>query len=106
MGNAMGSQSDWLAYTSQNDETDGGCSLLFIAGSTTHGGIRWFVRNDPIAVVNPSPAFSEVFTFGPGETVRLSHRVIIIDRILERDELEALADEHALSPTQGMRPCQ
>jgi Methane oxygenase PmoA len=90
------SDSPWLAYTGKNDDVDGGSTLLVLAGSTSHGTITWFVRNDPFPAVNPSPAFDKEITLADGETLALRHRVVVADRIWTREEIEGLAAEHAL----------
>ena len=87
--------SPWLAYTGRNDEVDGGATMLVFAGSTSHGEITWFVRNDPFPAINPSPAFDKEITLAPGDTLALRHRVAVADRTWTREEIEAFAAEHA-----------
>jgi hypothetical protein len=89
------SASPWLAYTGENDEVDGGATVLVLAGSTSRGRNTWFVRNDPFPAINPSPAFHEEITLADGEALALEHRMVIADRIRTREEIEALAVEHA-----------
>jgi hypothetical protein len=89
------STSPWLAYTGENDEVDGGATVLVLAGSTSRGRNTWFVRNDPFPAINPSPAFHEEITLADGEALALEHRMVIADRIRTREEIEALAVEHA-----------
>ena len=93
---SMGTSSPWLAYTGEHDDVDGGATLLVLAGTSSHGPLTWFVRNDPFAAVNPSPAFHEVITLPPRDTLRLHHRVVVADRIWTREEIERSAAEHAL----------
>jgi len=93
---SMGSTSPWLAYTGEHDDVDGGATLLVLAGTSSHGPLTWFVRNDPFPAVNPSPAFHEVITLPPRDTLRLHHRVVVADRIWTREEIERSAAEHAL----------
>jgi hypothetical protein len=90
------SESPWLAYTGKNDEVDGGATLLMFAGSTSHGTLTWFVRNDPFPAVNPSPAFDKEITLADGDTLALQHRFVVADRIWGREEIEGFAAEHAL----------
>jgi hypothetical protein len=87
--------SPWLSYTGKNDEVDGGATVLVLAGTTSRGGITWFVRNDPFPAINPSPAFAEEITLGDGEELALAHRVVVADRIRTRAEIEACAADHA-----------
>ena len=92
----MGTESPWLAYTGSHDDVDGGATLLVLAGTTTHGTLTWFVRNDPFPAINPSPAFDKEITLAPQERLALRHRVAVADRIWTRAEVEAVAAEHAL----------
>jgi hypothetical protein len=89
------STSPWLAYAGENDEVDGGATVLVLAGSTSRGRNTWFVRNDPFPAINPSPAFHEEITLADGEALALEHRMVIADRIRTREEIEALAAAHA-----------
>jgi hypothetical protein len=89
------STSPWLAYAGENDEVDGGATVLVLAGSTSRGRNTWFVRNDPFPAINPSPAFHEEITLADGEALALEHRMVIADRIRTREEIAALAAEHA-----------
>ena len=88
--------SPWLAYTGKHDDVDGGATLLVFGGSTSHGTLTWFVRNDPFPAVNPSPAFDKEITLAPDERLALRHRVVVADRIWTRAEVEGFAAEHAL----------
>lgn len=88
----MGQEAPWLAIAGRHDEIDGGATVVFVAGSSSATvPIRWFVRNEPYAVLNPSPAFSEVVRVEPGEHLRLRHRVAVLDRLWEPEELERYA---------------
>ncbi|WP_433557069.1 PmoA family protein [Pseudonocardia xinjiangensis] len=89
-------ESPWLAYTGKNDDVDGGATVLVLAGSTTHGTLTWFVRNDPFPAVNPSPAFDKEITLADGDSLALQHRVAVADRIWTRAECEGFAAEHSL----------
>ncbi|GAB7190918.1 PmoA family protein [Kineococcus sp. NUM-3379] len=94
---AMGTTSPWLAYAGQHDEVDGGATLLFCAGSSSADvPLRWFVRNDPFPAVAPSFAFSEEVVLAPGETLRLRHRLVVADGLLEEDAVRDLAAEFVL----------
>lgn len=89
----MGQEAPWLAITGRHDEFDGGATVLFTAGTTSADvPIRWFVRNEPYAVLNPSPAFAEVVRIQPEQHLRLRHRVAVLDRLWEPEELEAYAE--------------
>jgi hypothetical protein len=86
---AMGTSSDWLLYTGQNDDIDGSVSILVMAGETTRGQLKWFVRNQPIPAIAPSPAFHEEIVLKPEETLTLSHRFVIADGEWDRSRVES-----------------
>lgn len=89
----MGAESPWLAIAGRHDEVDGGATVVFVAGSSSASvPIRWFVRSEPYAVLNPSPAFSDVVRLGADEHLRLQHRVAVLDRLWEPAELQPYAD--------------
>jgi hypothetical protein len=58
--------------------------------------VRWFARSSAFACLNPSPAFDTAIILEPGEPLELRHRFVFVDRKLDRDELEPLAEEFAL----------
>ncbi|BDZ47797.1 hypothetical protein GCM10025867_45110 [Frondihabitans sucicola] len=63
----MGVESDWLALSSQNDDRDGGATVLAIAGSSSADvPLAWFVRAEPFAAIAPSPAFGREVALEPG----------------------------------------
>lgn len=93
----MGRSADWLAITGRHDEIEGGATVLFFAGSSSADvPLVWFVRSQPYACLNPSPAFREEFTIPAGGELRLAHRVAVIDRMLTNGELEAFAARNAI----------
>lgn len=88
----MGERGPWLALTGRHDGVDGAGTLLFFAGtSSAEVPITWFVRSQPFAAVNPSPSFDTEVTLPPGETLELTHRVVVIDHAPGREGLEAVA---------------
>jgi hypothetical protein len=88
----MGTQAPWLAYTGQNDDVDGGVTLIAHAGHTSHGSVTWFVRNAPFPAVNPSPAFHKEIVLAPDETMTLAHRFVVADRAWSRAEIESYVE--------------
>jgi hypothetical protein len=91
----MGRQTKWVALSSEHDERDGGATLLFYAGTTSAATpIVWFVRDEPFAAVNPSPAFHEEIALDPGQSLELSHRVVVFDRQHDAGEIAVLAERH------------
>ncbi|WP_432537006.1 DUF6807 domain-containing protein [Kineococcus arenarius] len=98
---AMGTSSPWLAYSAVHDEVDGGGTLLVLAGSASTTSnpsvpLHWFVRHDPFPAIAPSFAFSDEVVLADGESLRLRHRVVVGDRVWDRDEIEAVAAANAL----------
>ena len=91
---AMGRDDDWVAFAGQHDEFDGGGTVLAFAGtSSAPVPLKWFVRSEPFAAIAPSPSFDEEIVLEHGATLALRHRFAFVDRILEGDELRALAEE-------------
>lgn len=94
---AMGSVAEWIAVRGENDEIDGGATLLAFAGTSNQvHPIRWFVRSEPFAALNPAPAFSDEIVLETGATLSLQHRFVFIDSVATDDRLAAFAEEFAL----------
>ena len=90
----MGTIAEWAAVVGQHDEIDGGGTVLMFAGtSSATPPIRWFSRSEPFACLAPSPAFDTEIVLAPDERLDLAHRVVFVDRVCDRDELEQLATE-------------
>ncbi|GAA3598916.1 PmoA family protein [Kineosporia mesophila] len=85
---AMGTESAWLAYSGSNDDIDGEITILAVAGETSHGSLKWFVRNDPFPAVAPSPAFHREIVLAPEETLTLAHRFVVADGAWSKDAIE------------------
>jgi hypothetical protein len=93
----MGARAAWAAIAGEHDEIDGGATVLAYSGtSSAPVPVRWFARSSAFACLNPSPAFDTAITLEPGEPLELRHRFVFVDRKLDRDELEPLAEEFAL----------
>lgn len=93
----MGTPAPWIALAGQHDELDGGATIVALAGTTSSSvPLKWFVRSEPFAALAPSPAFDEAVALAPGESLRLHHRYIFVDRICERGEVERIAKGAAL----------
>ncbi|PDP88510.1 hypothetical protein CQJ94_05760 [Glycomyces fuscus] len=91
----MGTEADWIAFTGQHDERDGGATVLAYAGTTSASvPIRWFVRSEPFPVFSPSPSFDEEIVLEPEHTLELGHRLVFVDRMCAADEAGALAREY------------
>ena len=88
----MGTSAPWIALAGQNDELDGGATIVALAGTSSSSvPLQWFVRSEPFAALAPSPAFDEEITLAPSESLRLQHRYVFVDRICERDDIERIA---------------
>lgn len=88
----MGATAPWLAFSGPLDEVDGSATILAFAGASTGApAIRWFVRSQPIAVLAPSPTFSETVTLAPGDELSLTHRFVIADGTHTGDDAATLA---------------
>jgi hypothetical protein len=99
----MGRTGPWLAVTGRHDDSDGGGTVLFLAGtSSAPVPVTWFVRSAPFAAINTSPSFDTEVTIAPGEALELRHRVVVVGRVLTRDEIENLADDLALEAPVGV----
>ncbi|MEZ3180936.1 PmoA family protein [Streptomyces pimonensis] len=93
----MGARVPWAAIASDHDEIDGGATVLALAGTTSADvPLTWFARSKQFAALNPSPAFDTEIKLPPGDTLRLRHRFVFVDRRIGREELEPLAAEFAL----------
>ncbi|KUN95645.1 hypothetical protein AQJ84_22870 [Streptomyces resistomycificus] len=83
--------------TGEHDELDGGATVLAYAGTTSASTpLTWFARTSAFACLNPSPAFDTEIKLEPGQTLRLNHRLVFLDRMVDRHELEPIAQEFAL----------
>ncbi|QFU89114.1 PmoA family protein [Amycolatopsis sp. YIM 10] len=86
----MGRVASWLAYIGTHDEVDHTSTLLFTP-DPGNPEWRWFVRNSPFAVVNPSVAFFDPLPLPAGETLRLRYRLLVGNGSWSRDQLDARA---------------
>lgn len=93
----MGVSAPWIALTAPHDELDGGATIVALAGTSSSSvPLKWFVRSEPFAALAPSPSFDQEIALAPGETLRLQHRYLFVDRVCGRDEVERLAKAAAL----------
>ncbi|MFF0013728.1 PmoA family protein [Streptomyces sp. NPDC005374] len=81
----MGSQSPWLAFTTEHDDVDARSTLVFAhapenldANSAIHES-HWFVRSEPFPTVAYSWAFFEEFELPPGESFEYRYRLVVAD---------------------------
>ncbi|MDH6622782.1 hypothetical protein M2271_000569 [Streptomyces sp. LBL] len=92
-GALMGSQSPWLAVTTEHDEVDGHSTLVFAHApenldekSAVHES-HWFVRSEPFPTVSFSWAFFEEFELPPGESFAYRYRVVVADGAWDSDRV-------------------
>jgi hypothetical protein len=81
----MGSQSPWLAFTTEHDDVDAHSTLVFAhapenldANRAIHES-HWFVRSEPFPTVAYSWAFFEAFELPPGESFEYRYRLVVAD---------------------------
>ncbi|MET7688086.1 PmoA family protein [Streptomyces sp. NPDC005483] len=81
----MGSQSPWLAFTTEHDDVDAHSTLVFAhapenldPGTAIHES-HWFVRSEPFPTVAFSWAFFEEFELPPGESFAYRYRLVVAD---------------------------
>jgi hypothetical protein len=85
----MGKRATWLAFTGRHDETLASSTLLFLdhPANFEHPPF-WFVRTEPIPVVNPSLAFYQPTELADGEVLRLRYRVVVADGAWDAERIE------------------
>ncbi|MFC0680209.1 PmoA family protein [Lysobacter korlensis] len=90
----MGSEAEWVSFSGEHDELDGGATVIAYAGTSSAAvPIKWFVRAEPFAALAPSPSFDEAIAVPEGGALRLQHRFVFIDLRLDGEELRAIAGE-------------
>lgn len=92
----MGTEAEWVAFSGEHDEHDGGGTVLAFAGASSAAPpIKWYVRSEPFPVLSPSPSFDEEIVLAAGDEVALRHRHVFGDRIWSPDEVREIAAELA-----------
>lgn len=97
----MGKEADWVAFSSEHDDLDGGGTVLAFAGSSSSEDtevppMKWFTRTGIFAVASQSPAFDQEIHLPAQGSLRLNHRFVFIAKVCSRAELDALGEEFAL----------
>ncbi|WP_229503375.1 DUF6807 family protein [Nesterenkonia sedimenti] len=97
----MGTEAEWVAFSSEHDDYDGGGTVLVYSGTSTSADaevppIKWFTRTGIFAVASPSPAFDQEIHLPADGTLRLNHRFVFIEEVLEGQQLKAIAKEYRL----------
>ena len=81
----MGTQSPWLAFTTEHDDVDAHSTLVFahapenLDPRTAIHESHWFVRSEPFPTVAFSWAFFEEFELPPGESFEYRYRLVVAD---------------------------
>ena len=88
----MGQSAPWLAYVGLHDGNGQQSTLLFL----DHPGNprfpnKWFVRNDPFAIVSCSFMFDEEYVLAPEEELAMSYRVVLANGAWDRARVEEYA---------------
>lgn len=97
----MGTEAQWVAFSSQHDDLDGGGTVLVYSGTsrsehTDVPPVKWFTRTGTFAVASPSPAFDQEIHLPADGVLQLNHRFVFIAETLEGQELQRRAEEFQL----------
>lgn len=91
----MGSQSPWLAFTTEHDDVDAHSTLVFAHAPenldpqhTIHES-HWFVRSQPFPTVAFSWAFFEEFELPPGESFAYRYRLVVADGAWDEERVSS-----------------
>ena len=91
----MGSQSPWLAFTTEHDDVDAHSTLVFahapenLDPQTTVHESHWFVRSEPFPTVAFSWAFFEEFELPPGESFEYRYRLVVADGAWDEERVSS-----------------
>ena len=88
----MGKAAPWVAFIGSHDGNAETSTLIFVdqPGNPRYP-TKWFVRNNPFAVVSFSFMFDQEFALAPGAELKLNYRLIFADGALSRDKIEEIA---------------
>lgn len=91
----MGSQSPWLAFTTEHDDVDAHSTLVFAHAPENldpqhaiHES-HWFVRSEPFPTVASSWAFFEEFELPPGESFEYRYRLVVADGAWDQERVSS-----------------
>ncbi|WP_329225082.1 PmoA family protein [Streptomyces canus] len=91
----MGSQSPWLAFTTEHDDVDAHSTLVFAHApenldpqNAIHES-HWFVRSEPFPTVAFSWAFFEEFELPPGESFEYRYRLVVADGAWDEERVSS-----------------
>ncbi|WP_406213433.1 PmoA family protein [Streptomyces canus] len=91
----MGSQSPWLAFTTEHDDVDAHSTLVFAHAPENldpqhaiHES-HWFVRSEPFPTVAFSWAFFEEFELPPGESLEYRYRLVVADGAWDEERVSS-----------------
>ncbi len=93
----LGSRAPWLAFHGDYDETDQqACVLALLATTNLAPQPRWFIRSVPYPGIASSPTFSESLLLERKQTLKLSHRFVLLDGDADAETLAVLAEKKRL----------
>ncbi|WP_022873067.1 PmoA family protein [Nesterenkonia alba] len=92
------SEPDWVAFSSEHDELDGGGTVLAFKGSSSSADthvppVKWFTRTTPFTVASQSPAFDEKIHLPHGGSLHLEHRFAFINGVHSPESIRQLAQQ-------------
>ena len=91
----MGSQSPWLAFTTEHDDVDAHSTLVFahapenLDPQTAVHESHWFVRSEPFPTVAFSWAFFEEFELPPGDSFEYRYRLVVADGAWDEERVSS-----------------
>jgi hypothetical protein len=88
-----GTRGPWAGFSGRHDAVDASSTVVFV-DRTPHQDfdMKWFVRSEPFACLNPAPFFDRVRVVDVAETIELRHAVVIADGDSDADRMALLAD--------------
>lgn len=99
----MGSSGpEWVAFSSEHDELDGGGTVLAFRGTSASPDtpvppMKWFTRTTPFTVASQSPAFDETIQLPDQGRLRLHHRFVFAAGLHSPKEVQKLGQEFSMS---------
>lgn len=101
--NTMGQVADWVAFSSEHDELDGGGTVFAFAGTSSVDDqsvelppIKWFTRTGIFTVTSQSPAFDQEIHLPDGATLSLNHRFVFVAEVLSPEKRTQIGEEFSL----------
>lgn len=87
-----GTRGEWAGFSGRHDGVDASSTVVFVDRTAPQGfDMKWFVRSEPFACINPAPFFDRVRVVDVAETVELHHAVAIADGAADAARMVELA---------------